>query len=290
MCRKLFLLMSLVLMLCGNALADHNWEGDVSSDWNTAGNWDLGAVPPSNDKATIGYSTSIVITNMPVVSGTVSDVPDVSLAKGTLTIASGAQLLLAAGKEIMLSQSAPAYPVSSTVNMQGGTIIDQKKLTLGRRGTATLNMTNENDFYCSPFRVQIGHSHHNSASEQGGYGRLQLDAGIFCCASTYFLVCRVDDTAYGLGIHNTGLVDITGGTLVLPMDEGFVMDGMLDEYIADGRLTAYGGGGTVVRTYTSSPVPDCLGGEVILVTGIPEPATIALLGLGGLVLLRRRHS
>ena len=46
--------------------ADSTWEGDVSTDWNTAGNWSLGAVPDSTTNVTIPDAATT--TNDPAVS------------------------------------------------------------------------------------------------------------------------------------------------------------------------------------------------------------------------------
>ena len=56
----------------------------------------------------------------------------------------------------------------------------------------------------------------------------------------------------------------------------------IDAYIAAGLITGYDGAGTVEVSYDA-------GCDLTTVTAIPEPATMVLLGLGGLLSLRRRQ-
>ena len=54
-------------MICENEYNDYIWNGDVSSDWNTAANWFGGEVPPS------GANVMIAMTNFaPEISSTIS--------------------------------------------------------------------------------------------------------------------------------------------------------------------------------------------------------------------------
>ena len=84
---------------------------------------------------------------------------------------------------------------------------------------------------------------------------------------------------FNVDSHSMGYaaVDIEYGTLII-RDDGFTASNA-EAWVSDGVLTAFGGSGTIV-------IDDSSGDLVI--TAVPEPATIALLGFGALVLAKRR--
>jgi len=75
------------------------------------------------------------------------------------------------------------------------------------------------------------------------------------------------------GEDNTTL-DISGGTLVLQGDKRT----LIDQYIADGLIMS--SIGPIWREYVAP-------GVTYVYQAIPEPGTVLLLGLGGLLLRRR---
>ena len=93
------------------------------------------------------------------------------------------------------------------------------------------------------------------------------------------LVALSDTTQAGLVIGNTGAaVYMTGGTITMPQDHTVEM-GLLNIIATDGSLSITYDFWSDTTTITGS-------GSPIL---IPEPTTIALLGLGGLALIRKRY-
>lgn len=83
-----------------------------------------------------------------------------------------------------------------------------------------------------------------------------------------------------LSTDTTRLVNITGGKLVLPGDATTTVNGL----ISRGILEGYGSVGNVNIDTTSAP-------GFTVITGVPEPSSIVLLGMGGLagLLFARRH-
>ena len=94
-----------------------NWQGDVTSDWNTPGNWDTNTVPVNTD--------DVFITNTgaaPQINGGTFTVATLSLTGATLTLNTGTQLNIA---------------TSATINA-GATLATQGSGRLILAGSATL--------------------------------------------------------------------------------------------------------------------------------------------------------
>jgi hypothetical protein len=129
----------------------------------------------------------------------------------------------------------------------------------------------------------------------GGTGRLTMTGGVINIPDANALQIGLDGStgqvdlwggtimAGGLeigGPGSGGILDIREGTLILNGDyRGEILD-----YISAGRITAYGGwsGAELQYDYCTTNF------KRTTLTAIPEPATIALLALGGFALLRRR--
>jgi len=103
----------------------------------------------------------------------------------------------------------------------------------------------------------------------GGIGELHIDGGLIRAEALTFGV--IDPCIPGGGSLS---VDITGGKLLLPGNISSL----------DPRVTAYGGAGYLVFDYEADQP------GYTTITAVPEPATVLLLGLGGLALLRRKRA
>jgi hypothetical protein len=163
---------------------------------------------------------------------------------------------------------------TGTVNMSGGTINISGDLRVGSTYIQTIE---------DPFE-EILHP---------GTGTLTMTGGLINVADSNSLVIGLDES--------NGWVDLLGGTLMagdlfigapgsgLNITEGMLIingdkrDTVLG-YMNGGLLNAYGGMSNALLQYDY----DVRNLGKTTITAIPEPATIVLLGLGGLLLLRRR--
>lgn len=131
--------------------------------------------------------------------------------------------------------------------------------------------------------------------EAGGIGTLVNLGGTVKVYSEWFNVAAWGGSAHvqadggkiiseGLHMGAGGLIDITQGILMIHADYvtnpswGDVIGG----WVNGGQLTAYNGDGTIVYDYDSTNP------GYTTVWAVPEPATMLILGLGGLSIVRRR--
>jgi hypothetical protein len=178
---------------------------------------------------------------------------------------------------------------NGTVNINAGS---KRMRIAGKGGTGTL--------------VMKGGTIHSTddinMSEEGGYGYLYMTGGHIIAEGDFQLAYKakegvpcVSEVHLDGGIIDVGNLtfyrsaadlatpsasfDITLGTLLVGGD----VVSEIQDFVDDGLITAFDGSGCLCIAY--HPGWD----KTIVNACIPEPATIALLGLGGLSLLRRRR-
>ena len=260
MCKKLIYLISFVMVLSlvsdVQAGPSMTWtDGTGDHDWFTPGNWNTGAIPIAADKPQLNVLPGATIGSAGAVSGLIflgnAGSSALKVDGGTLT--SGT---------LQLGQNLADV---GTLNMISGAVT-ATSMWLGKNGTGILNMDGGTVTLGTGAGLWVGYS-------ATAVGHVQLDGGLIdiTCANSDALV-------FGKLGGTGGTIDITEGTMIIARDMVTAIEG----WITDGRITAYGGTGTVLVDY------DVTNSEKTTVSAIPEPATIALLGLGGLALLRRR--
>jgi hypothetical protein len=298
MCRKLFLLASLVLVvgLVSSASAAPNWVGTVDRAWGTGGNWSGGAVPGTADQPGIAWA-STAAPYTPLISAETSAVAKLSIGGtnqdgyleitgGSLTVGPGPDGVsdaLYAGNQSDTTANGN-NPDARRLDMSGG-FLDATCFRLGRRALASFYMTGGT---AKIDRFKMG-------------ARTNDPGGMFSNKSIVRLMGGLLDTDQ-LDFNRTagGRLDmwIGAGEMLVDATMGVStaaeIDAQLDYMLATKQLRPYGMiDGTTEGSVTYLIVrswDEVLGEKTILhVTAIPEPATIALLGLGGLALLRRRR-
>jgi hypothetical protein len=230
-------------------------NGSANQQWTDTGNWT--AYPTSSDDVVVGGWAA----NGPIISTgqtgyanwmhiceSVSTGSKLTIDGGTLNVAD--HLFIG---QWDVTQKGTLQINSGTVNttllMCGGD-------TDGSKGDGTLLMNGGTINISWLLAVAGGYSGTNGA----GIGHIQLDAG------------TVNVTGGGgLVMSSSGSIDITGGALKL--------NGTITDITTYGDVTAYGGAGSFVYSYD--------GGRTTI-TAIPEPATLAIIGLGSLLLRRKK--
>ncbi|MDD5134304.1 MAG: hypothetical protein PHP01_02690, partial [Phycisphaerae bacterium] len=222
MCRRSYVAAVILCVLAGSvfAAAPH-WDGTVSSAWNLGGNWDTGTVPTSVDTTYIYNSPGPLIDSS--TSAVSTSIRLGGASGGDLTMTGGT--LTTTGSWIILGYDAGS---NGTFTMSGGTVTTGGTMYVGFSGNGTMYM-NGGTINVNGSRFGIAY---NSAAS---VGHLYLNDGVINCKD--FIMAK--------NAGSTATMDITGGKLVILGDKTALVNG----YVTNGWVTAYGGSGTVLVDY-----------------------------------------
>ena len=263
--KKYLLCLSLALSIClgGNALGGAwNGGGGSANLWSNGDNWSTGSPPAAGEDVFVDWGTTSVA-NPVLIDSTVTGY--------------GAILRVGGGA-----------PSSEYISMTGGSLTLSGHLILGQGNGSTA------DFEMSGGVLTANSIWSGSMTSwgMGARGTLTMTDGTVILNGEGLYVSR-DGSAGALGVDlKGGLIDAasyfmgaggsmnidTGGILRLPD----TFEGRVNDYITAGTLTGDGVVGNVGVVNN--------GDGTIDVMAIPEPATMLLLGLGGLLMSRRKRT
>ena len=289
MCKKLLVFL-LILGVANIASATIMWEQDVDNAWSTAGNWDLGAVPTlTGDK--------INICNGAVSAARIANI-------NSAAVTSKLQLRTDDGYGVTLNLQSGSLTVLGSTEMYGrNSVMDG-----GTIGTGTINVAaGLTANMCT--KVTTGKSTAFADMKLGGQsttGTLNIEGTMKIESAD---VANYGNSKLMFGSGKTGSVVACEGILnigaagVVETDEVVIQDA-LDALFSTKIDITNGGfmeinGNQVTLMYSLRTAGKLIGDggasgiSVALVGGktqvqVPEPATMALLGLGGLLLRKRR--
>ncbi len=292
------------LLLPGLAMGADTWWMGGAGDWADAGKWHAG-VPTASDRGIINNAADhATVSTAGAVAGEV-------ILQGSLTIASAGELTAGALNANSAAGNATTIVVDGQLTHTGGSWFQ-----LGGAGGSTMTVNSGGSVTSSGSEFIIGQAGSASLTVAGTFSRAGwlhlkdnsnitvssgglLDIGVVYTASGDTAGLTINGGVSTIGTlewdnGGTGTLDMNGGQLTIT---GF-LDTPANTYnIGDGELIFAGTDVATVDARVSGAnwnfadtksVVD-LGGGNIGVTSIPEPATMAMVGIFGAAMFSLRR-
>jgi hypothetical protein len=284
------------LMLAAPAFAAATFDGGptgTGTDWNTAENWDTDVVPTiATGNTAVNNKTVNVDANAPAFQGLLSvtgtSVVTINADWGHIStetnkdVTFNATITQNAGDVYFSDDTRPSG--GGTYNMNGGTFENRDYWRFDSAGTINitggsfsigiigtdwqgLNMNNNE----STLKV-VGDAATISLGHLNGFGSGTLDI-VFKDGGITTIDVTDDAAVLGASLPGTLNVSVDSGSFV----------GDYTIISAGSALGAWSGTENLPAGWSVATV-----GNDLIVTAVPEPATMSLLAIGGLALLRRR--
>ncbi len=305
--KNIFVVLAVITLLTGMSMAvQRHWISTGSTDWFDPANWNAAGVPGAGDTPRLGVNDSKGIpTVWPVYNGDNSASPTdgafligkvrnaqftmqsglmvhqswVNIGNGTAGIKGewfhngGTFDNLTAGTQFTVGDSSEGYLEVTGGSLQAGFL----RVSGNAGGSGNVYLTGTGEIIAGLASIGIV-----------GDGSMTMDAGLFDVDTTLTMGDATNSTIGSLFLNGGEIkadnlvfstagssIDVAGGTIKLYDD----LTTDVDTWISDGNLyTSIPG--NIVDYYLEED------GDIVIYS-VPEPATLALLGIGG-VLLRKR--
>jgi hypothetical protein len=273
MMKKRFFVLAVVMTVIPastSLAAIYTWTGSGADRlWSNASNWDSNHVPTSTDPwcdITPAGGGPLIDSSVAAVFGSQMDLgwengggntSTLDMTGGTLT-----------GGKLGIGTYYYGSGEKSVLNLSAGTVTLSTSIIVGSRTAGVLNMTGGTINALGGLQISAG-AGSNPTQQQASSGDVHLDGGVL--TASYLTMCTAGANA------GSGHLDITGGKLILNASQLGTVNG----YIGNGWITGYGDGSKVVVTTV---------GDTIELTAVPEPVTIGLMLIGGVMGCIRRKA
>jgi len=290
MMKKLILVL-MVMCLVGVASADIRYHGSGPWEWlegvGQDNGWQSAVAPGTLDTIQVNWGGNTV---------TLDYATSVKMAKigtneaGTVHVLDGGSLTLTSGS--LVGTVGGTEDTGTLTIDDGGTVQVNSWLKVGDKATGvvnvagTLGMTGHLWMGCSTTDAMVGTLNVLDGGEVniGGNSGLGTVNAVDPAAGSATMTINAGGQVNMHHWNDTGTIQ--AGSLIDIIGSGVLTVGgnRVDAayaYEALGKLVCDGGAGSIIATYDG-------GADLTTITNIPEPATMILLGLGGLLIRRKK--